>query len=84
MRFQVGVYGTCTGASSTPANRLIYVETDPQDNLEVAASQVRNAYSTLVAAKLADKPVQIDGLPACSAPGAIILKLDYNGAIALY
>ena len=39
------------------------------------SANMRNAYSTLMAALLADKSVQIDGLPNCSTTRTISMDL---------
>jgi hypothetical protein len=44
---------------------------------------MKNAYSTLMTAFLADKTVQIDGLPDCSTASAIFMDL-WTGQVGMF
>src|SRR5690349_11082214 len=50
---------------------------------ETYSTNMRNAYSTLLAAFLTGKSIQIDGLPSCGTTEAIPLELP-NGNVGLF
>lgn len=68
MRFRFRVANsTCTGVSGTAPTRWIIVHSGlMSEPLSHNQANTRSAYSTLLAAFLAGKSVQIDGVPSCS------------------
>jgi hypothetical protein len=74
-RFRVRINGTCDN-DSTPKSRFIAVRGGRTDGVFAHnGPNTRNAYSTLLAAALSGKTVQIDGIANCSTTAVIDLPL---------
>jgi hypothetical protein len=75
-RLRVRVLGTCDTTDTEIKDRWIHIRSGRMDG-EFAHNSVnmRNAYSTLMAALLSGKDIQIDGLPNCSTESAIHIDL---------
>ena len=74
-RLRVRVHGTCD-TDATAADRWIIIRSGRMEDIYAHNSaNMRNAYSTLMAALLADKGVQIDGLANCSTTDVISMDL---------
>ena len=65
-RLRVRIHGTCD-TDTAAVDRWIVIRSGRTEDIYAHNSvNMRNAYSTLMAALLADKIVQIDGLPQCT------------------
>jgi hypothetical protein len=81
-QFRIRVFGTCDG-DSVAKSRFIHVRAGRMDGAFAHnATNARNAYSTLLAASLAGKTVQIDGMANCSTTVPIDLPL-WTGNVGL-
>ncbi len=81
-QFRIRVFGTCDN-DTVAKERFIHVRTGRMDGAFAHnATNARNAYSTLLAASLAGKAVQIDGIANCSTTAAIDMAL-WAGFIGL-
>lgn len=69
MRFRFRLTNsTCTGTTGTAPTRWIIVHSGLMaEPLSHNMANTRSAYSTLLAAFLAGKTVQVDGVPSCNA-----------------
>ena len=82
-RLRVRVHGTCD-SDGAAADRWIIIRSGRMDDIYARNSvNMRNAYSTLMAALLADKVVQIDGLSNCSTTDVIFMDL-WAGNVGLF
>jgi hypothetical protein len=82
-RLRVRVHGTCD-TDATAADRWVHIRSGRVEDIYVHNSaNMRNAYSTLMAALLADKSVQIDGLPHCN-PAEVISMDLWTGTVGLF
>ena len=75
LRFRVRINGTCD-TDTVPKSRFLHVRGGRVDGLFAHnGPNARNAYSTLLAAALSGKSVQIDGIANCSTTAVIDLPL---------
>ena len=82
-RLRVLVHGTCD-TDPAVADRWIHIRSGRMEDIYAHNSaNMRNAYSTLMAALLADKSVQIDGLPHCN-PAEVISMDLWIGTVGLF
>jgi hypothetical protein len=82
-RLRVRINGTCD-TDAAVADRWIHIRSGRMEDIYAHNSaNMRNAYSTLMAALLADKSVQIDGLPHCNAAEVISMDL-WTGTVGLF
>jgi hypothetical protein len=82
-RLRVRIHGTCD-TDATAADRWIHIRSGRMEDIYAHNGvNMKNAYSTLMAALLADKSVQIDGLPHCSTTDVINMDL-WTGHVGLF
>jgi hypothetical protein len=82
-RLRVRVHGTCD-ADGAAADRWIIIRSGRMDDIYAHNSvNMRNAYSTLMAALLSGKNVQIGGLSDCSMTDVIDMDL-WTGDVGLF
>jgi hypothetical protein len=75
VRFRVRISGTCDNDTTTKS-RFIHVRGGRVDGVFAHNNtNTRNAYTTLLAASLAGKTVQIDGIGSCSTTDVIDMPL---------
>jgi hypothetical protein len=82
-RLRVRVNGTCDTDTADKDRWIVIRSGVMQDIYAHNGVNMKNAYSTLMAAFLADKTVQIDGLPDCSTDSTIFMDL-WTGAVGLF
>lgn len=81
-RLRVRVYGTCD-TDLVPQDRWIVIRSGRMDGIFAHNGvNMKNAYSTLLAAILTGKDVLIWGLPNCSTSDAIFMDL-WSGTVGL-
>jgi hypothetical protein len=82
-RLRVRVHGGCDNDAVAKDRWIIITSGRMDDIFAHNGVNMKNAYSTLMAALLSGKNVQIDALPNCSVQDAIELDL-WRGTVGLY